>query len=267
MGEMVTIDKPGVSLRLPARLPFEEWVDIGRRLCASSQVINWHVGDWWAFGEARYGERAKAAAAGIFGLAFQSLMNMAAVARAFETSRRREVVSFSHHAEVAALPKDQADELLAKAEREMLSTRDLRKEVSALRSAAATERKRDVIDIRPERAATPAEFVNRDEQIVELANELSLHRPLRERESVWLEAAMARLRRLDERLTEPWTAEHDLHLISLLKEGKRPPDIAPVMERTVGALWRRINKLGGIGRLIGKGPVEEWPIRAQGSGS
>lgn len=63
---------------------------------------------------------------------------------------------------------------------------------------------------------------------------------------------MARLRRLDERLTEPWTAENDLHLISLLKDGKRPPEIAPIMERTVGALWRRINKLGGIGRLIGK---------------
>lgn len=57
------------------------------------------------FGSHRYGDRAQAAAQGMFGRAFQSLMNTASVARKFDTSRRREVLSFKHHAEVAALPE------------------------------------------------------------------------------------------------------------------------------------------------------------------
>jgi hypothetical protein len=39
-------------------------------------------------------------------------MDAAWVAKAFETSRRREVLSFNHHEEVAALPPDEADALL-----------------------------------------------------------------------------------------------------------------------------------------------------------
>lgn len=54
-------------------------------------------------------------------------MNCAAVSRSFETSRRREVLSYSHHVEVASLPPDEADELLDKAEREGLSTREVRR--------------------------------------------------------------------------------------------------------------------------------------------
>ena len=73
-------------------------------------------GDWWTFGGHRYGDRARAAAQGIFGRSFQGLADCGFVARAFETSRRREVLSFSHHAEVAALPPDEADELLDLAE-------------------------------------------------------------------------------------------------------------------------------------------------------
>jgi hypothetical protein len=36
------------------------------------------------------------------------LRNAASVCKAFETSRRREVLSFTHHAGVAALPPDEA---------------------------------------------------------------------------------------------------------------------------------------------------------------
>lgn len=47
---------------------------------------------------------AGAAASGVEGPAYQRCMDAAAVARRFETSRRREVLSFKHHREVAALP-------------------------------------------------------------------------------------------------------------------------------------------------------------------
>jgi hypothetical protein len=39
-------------------------------------------------------------------------MNAAGVCRAFETSRRREDLSFQHHAEVASLAPAEADALL-----------------------------------------------------------------------------------------------------------------------------------------------------------
>lgn len=124
-----------LSLDLPTGLPFDDWVSIGRRLCQGQQAINWHIGDWWAFGDHRYGERAKVAAEGIFGREFGTLMNLAAVARAFEPSRRREVVSFTHHVEAASLSPNEADALLDRAERDHLSTRDLRREVQAMKAS------------------------------------------------------------------------------------------------------------------------------------
>ena len=52
-----------------------------------------------------------------------------------DNSRRREELSWSHHREVAALPPAEADELLGLAEREGLSTRELRAEVSRRKAA------------------------------------------------------------------------------------------------------------------------------------
>jgi hypothetical protein len=128
-------ERPVLALELPELTSFDEWVAIGRRLCLGSQALNWHIGDWWAFGDHRYGGRARAAAEGIFGLEFGTLANLASVARRFESSRRHEVLSFKHHVEVASLPPAQADELLLKAERERISANFLRREVQAIKAA------------------------------------------------------------------------------------------------------------------------------------
>jgi N6-adenosine-specific RNA methylase IME4 len=73
----------------------------------------WDIGDWWNEGEA-YGERAQIVTAGDWtGPAHQTCRNAGSVCVAFkEVSRRRDTLSFEHHAEVAALPTDKADELL-----------------------------------------------------------------------------------------------------------------------------------------------------------
>lgn len=118
-----------------AERDFDSWVQRGRELCETGKRLHWQLGDWWRSGEHAYGERAKAAAQGIFGRDFRNLANIASIAGAFESSRRREL-SFSHHAEVSALPAEQADTLLERAEREELSTRELRAEVSRIRNAA-----------------------------------------------------------------------------------------------------------------------------------
>lgn len=123
------ISATATSLDLPEDMSFDDWKSFGETLCRGMKGVNWWIGDWWNGGH-RYGERAKLAAEGIFGRDFGTLMNIASVARAFETSRRREVLSWSAHVEVAKLPPAQADELLARAEEEQLSVRELRQVVN-----------------------------------------------------------------------------------------------------------------------------------------
>jgi N6-adenosine-specific RNA methylase IME4 len=121
-----------LSLQLDEGLPFERWLELGRQLAAMERGVQWWVGDWWIFGQPRYGERAAAAASGIFGRSFQNLMDCGWVARKFETSLRNEVLSWWHHRVVAKLPIEQATSLLNKAEREDWSVRALRQAVNQL---------------------------------------------------------------------------------------------------------------------------------------
>jgi len=159
MNAMMTIEnmgKPGLSLDIPKGQTFDEWVESGRSLCEGQKVVNWWIGDWWAAGTHRYGERAKAAAQGIFGREFQAIMDMASVCRSFETSRRHEALTFTHHREVAALPPAEADALLERAETDGLSTRDLRIEAMKRRVALGHFPARDTIDDDPEHTALVA---------------------------------------------------------------------------------------------------------------
>ena len=181
IAEITLPDDGSLSLSIPDETSFEDWQAIGRRLFARERVINWWIGDWWAFGEHRYGERAKMAAEGIFGASFGTLANYGSVARSFETSRRRELVSFTHHAEVAALPPAEADAMLAKAADENLSTRDVRKAAMLRKGALGIIRPRDDVQDDPDYAALKAiaaywNRANRDvrEQFLDMANESEL---------------------------------------------------------------------------------------------
>jgi N6-adenosine-specific RNA methylase IME4 len=122
-----------VALPLGEGLPLDRWVELGKQLCLMDGGVRWWVGDWWAFGDVAYGVRAKAAASGIFGRAFQTLANAASTARKFETSRRREALSFEHHAVVAGLESWLADALLEEAEDYDLPASKLRDRVHEVR--------------------------------------------------------------------------------------------------------------------------------------
>ena len=121
------------SLSLPETLTFEQWEEIGAELANRARKLNWWIGDWWAAGHHRYGERARLAARGLFGKEFKTLANIASVCRAFEPSRRREHLSWSHHAEAAALSAPAADMLLDLAERDRLSKAQVRAAVTTIR--------------------------------------------------------------------------------------------------------------------------------------
>lgn len=119
---------------IQGKLPFGDWVLHGRRLGVIGRSAGWWIGDWLRYGNAKYGER-YAHAATITGYDTQTLMNMVYVASRFDGARRRAGLSWSHHAEVAALPPDEQERWLTRAESDRLSVRCLREELRRERRA------------------------------------------------------------------------------------------------------------------------------------
>ena len=103
-----------------ATMSFADWVEQGRRLGEVGRGAGWWIGDWLHYGNAAYGER-YARAARVTGYDIQTLMNMVYVASHFDPPRRRQSLSWSHHAEVVALAPAEQDRWLDRAEAERLS--------------------------------------------------------------------------------------------------------------------------------------------------
>jgi hypothetical protein len=98
-------------------------------------MLQWWIGDWWIFGSHRYGER-KQQVETWDGPSFQTCEAYGWVCARFETLRRRKVLSFTHHREVAALDPAEADLLLdwcvegvAEGNRDRRSVHQLRQEI------------------------------------------------------------------------------------------------------------------------------------------
>jgi len=125
-----------VSWSAPAELDIAEWVDQGQRISMMGRSAGWWIGDWLRYGNARYGEK-YARAMRITGYDAQTLMNMVWVSSRVDISRRRENLSWSHHAEVAPLDLLTQERLLNHAEAERLSVRDVRELVRVERRAKA----------------------------------------------------------------------------------------------------------------------------------
>lgn len=99
----------------------------------------WWIGDWLRYGNSKFGER-YVRASRITGYDTQTLMNMVYVASTYDVAQRRPNLSFSHHAELAALPAAERDRWLDLAEANRLSVRCLREELRRVhRLEAATE--------------------------------------------------------------------------------------------------------------------------------
>jgi hypothetical protein len=130
---------PRIGLQFPARLPFQRWLSVGQQLSAVATSSAWCLGDWLAYGQDNYGSRYQKAVERT-GLVYQTLRNYVWVARRFELSRRRETLSFGHHAEVASLPQPEQDFWLRKAEELGWSTSQLRHQVRASLHERATDR-------------------------------------------------------------------------------------------------------------------------------
>jgi N6-adenosine-specific RNA methylase IME4 len=115
---------------LPEAMSLDEWLAAGSVLVTLEGRIAWGLGDWWAYGEHRYGERAALAAEGAFGeITFGQLKQYGWVSRSVERSVRTDL-PWSHHERVAHLAPAEQAQWLARAEQEGWSVKDLRIELS-----------------------------------------------------------------------------------------------------------------------------------------
>lgn len=123
-----------VGLRFPPGVTFEQWADAGTKLARLVDSLAWCVGDWLVYGQQRHHGR-YAETAQMVGLDHQTLRNYAWVAGKFDMTRRREGLSFQHHAEVASLPPKEQDEWLDRAEQHNWSRNRLRLQLREARNS------------------------------------------------------------------------------------------------------------------------------------
>lgn len=117
-------------LVLPEDLPYDQWRRVGLILRFMERGVQWWLGDWWRFGERAYGEmasqQAQDAVTEMTGYAYSTVTTCAWVADRFESSRRRENLSWSHHREVSGRPAEEQDAWLDRAEQGCWTRAELR---------------------------------------------------------------------------------------------------------------------------------------------
>jgi hypothetical protein len=132
------------GMRFHALLEFEDWQRLGPQLSMHANASAWWLGDWLAFGRAKYGRRYKLAVAST-GLDYQTLRNYAAVARRFELSRRRDKLSFQHHADLCALPDEEQEMWLSRAETYGWTRNELRRRLRERAGVRAVTREAELL--------------------------------------------------------------------------------------------------------------------------
>jgi hypothetical protein len=118
------------GLTLPQTETFEDWTNLGKRLCVGARTINWLIGDWLIDGSERFGDRAREEANQIFRSDVDRFAPIVETCRRFPEPRRHPALTFGHHLAVMAISDDdQAEQFLTRAETERLTTAALKAEV------------------------------------------------------------------------------------------------------------------------------------------
>tara|TARA_R110001632_G_scaffold106649_1_gene216181 strand:+ start:81 stop:893 length:813 start_codon:yes stop_codon:yes gene_type:complete len=116
---------------------YDKWVEEGFSLNKEYSDYKWSLGDWWNKGHA-YGERKKLVDSEKWdGPSFQTCKIAGVVADSFEKFRRRNLLSYGHHAELTSLPIEEQDKLLDECEVEGHSVMRLRQRVKEVKSFLA----------------------------------------------------------------------------------------------------------------------------------
>ena len=103
---------------------YDQWIEIGKNLIQATQNIMWWIGDWWNFGERKYGELA--AQALDMDIPYSTFATASYVANKIPSERRVKELTFSHHQEVASLQEQDQDKYLKTAYDKKMSVKALR---------------------------------------------------------------------------------------------------------------------------------------------
>jgi N6-adenosine-specific RNA methylase IME4 len=136
----IRIQAPGTLTRsgwiIPENLSREECIEAGKLLNKAEAAVQWWAGDLLLYADRKWGDgRALAEEAGFN---YNTMTNYASICRAFDFSRRREDLSFTHHAEAIAAPEEHRQSYLERAAKEGWSTRKLAATISFEKAAAKT---------------------------------------------------------------------------------------------------------------------------------
>jgi len=129
-----------VAWKPTTELNAQEWVTLGHRLGKIGRASQWWIGDWIHYGTARWGEK-YASASRITGYDVASLRNMAWVAARFALSLRSDKLTWSHHALLAPLSRQEKEYWLNHAIENGLSVSDLRLELRASQKPSSGSRR------------------------------------------------------------------------------------------------------------------------------
>jgi hypothetical protein len=226
-GDNFTLTSTG--LLITGEPDFDSWRRIGPKLFALARASSWGIGDWWAVGEQRYGARTAEAVAR--GQNPKTLMNKASVARAFETSRRREALTFGHHEAVVTFAAEDQDRLLDQAIVGGWSVRRIRAAVKSVSLSSRADRAGEDDGSRMNRAI--------------LREFRSL--PIKERPS-----AVARAQAFVDRLARRWPLLDDAELHELRRIAAELDEF-PFVKRTWNWIDGRLdgNAAGGHANVVG----------------
>ena len=143
----------------PTKDNWEQALSITFRL---ESGLQWIIGDLIAFGEVvGYGDTEEVAQ--LFGKRPQTLYNWASICRTFpEISRRREILSISHHDAVAGIKSEtKREKLLDQAIEENWSVARLRQEADGKKKLSDGDTNKQVIKIQRKRINTISSFLSK----------------------------------------------------------------------------------------------------------
>jgi hypothetical protein len=119
-----------------------QWLEFGRALGRLGRNNKWWLGDWLLYADREWGEMYTDAVRAT-GFENGSLRNMAYIAQRFELSRRRDNLSWGHHANVASLDVAEQEVWLDRASDLGWGVHDLRTELRSTRRLKSTGSDRD----------------------------------------------------------------------------------------------------------------------------
>ncbi len=129
---------PGIALphglQLPSGLTFEAWESVGRTLQTMVGAALWWIGDWYLYGEDRFGESAAQAIGDDTGYSARTVQQAAWVSSRFPTSSRLESVPWSTHMALASV-EDESERvrLLERAATDRWTREQAREQVRGLK--------------------------------------------------------------------------------------------------------------------------------------